>query len=57
MYLLSKSNYVQNENLFTNTTEDNMNSWLYFVSLPGLANVIAVWLRAGWNLGGVLYLT
>ena len=31
----------------------------YVVSLPGLSNVIACWLRAGWQLGGVLpsYLT
>jgi hypothetical protein len=26
----------------------------YVVSLPGLSNVIACWLRAGWQLGGVL---
>ena len=26
----------------------------YLVSLPGLSNVIACWLRAGWQLGGVL---
>ena len=26
----------------------------YVVSLPGLSNVIACWLRAGWHLGGVL---
>ena len=26
----------------------------YVVSLPGLSNVIACWLRVGWQLGGVL---
>ena len=29
----------------------------YVVSLPGLSNVIAYWLRAGWQLGGFYPLT